>query len=310
MPMVLAVLCSGRKKGYTAGLLDAAAKGAEGVTGVTIDRVNLHDHQFGPCKSCFACIRDPNHLCVQPDDFGRKGEGVLYRKLKAANGIIIADPVHGWGCSAMCHLFVERWYPFVWSGGLGGMPFMSISCATNQGMQHVATQAICRWAFTHGLKYIGQLAVHASWYGEAMAEAEALGREVGEAAIVEAQNGRKPFANDEERFLAYMNKPWNPLENYLANLSNGTFTWEKSLIERALRHGTFKRPEALDLLRKAREGFREAIRFYNLKNYEKATKHLVESSAFWTHATWKEFLEEQAIKAAPPKVYRPMPVSQ
>jgi hypothetical protein len=32
----------------------------------------------------------------------------------------------------------------------------------------------------------------------------------------------------------------------------------------------------------------------------------VEASAAWTHATWKEFLEEGVIKAKQPEAYRPL----
>jgi len=305
MAKVLTVLCSGRRKGFTGGLLEQAEQGARSVDGVEIDHVHLHDYTFGPCTSCFACIRDENHVCVLDDDFGRKGEGLLYRKLLEANGIIIADPVHGWGASAMCHVFVERWYPFVWSGEIQGMPFASAACASNQGMQHVAIETACRWAFTHGLRYVGQLAAHVAYYDEALIEARYIGRQMGQAALQDAV-AREPFQNDLERFLGYMDKPWNPLENYLFNLTNGTFTAERSIPEKALRKGVFKRPEAVELLKQCAEGLAQALRFYRLKNYEQANHHLVKASACWTHATWKEFLEEQVIGTPAPEVYRPM----
>ena len=276
MAKILTVLCSGRRKGFTGGLLHQAEEGAQSVDGVEIDHVHLHDYSFGPCKSCFACIRDDNHMCVQKDDLGQKGEGALFRKLLGANGVIIADPVHCWGASAMCHLFMERWYPFAWSGAIGGMPFASFACASNQGMQHVAIEAACRWAFIYGLRYVAQLPVHVAYYDDALKDAK------------------------------YMGKPWNPLENYLFNLTNGTFTSDKSIPQKALRQGVFKRPEALELLKQCVDGLAEAMRFYDLKNYEEANHHLVEASACWTHATWKEFLEEQVVGTSAPEVYRPM----
>jgi len=91
------------------------------------------------------------------------------------------------------------------------------------------------------------------------------------------------------------------------NLSNGSFGWQSSMIETALKHGVFKQEDAIDLLEKSSKEFKEAVRYYNLKDYENAIKYLVRASSFWTHATWKEFLEEQAIKASPPNVYRPLP---
>jgi len=306
MPTILAVLCSGRKFGYTAGLLRAAAESAAEADGVEIDLVRLHDYQFKPCTSCFACIRDEAHRCVLDDDLGRGGEGALFQKVIGANGIILADPVHLWGASAMCHLFFERLYPTVWSGELGGMPFMSLSCATNQGMQHIAMQTICRWAFTKGLRHVGQLAVHASHYQSSMAEARALGQRLAQAAIEDAEE-RRPYANDTERFLAYADKPWDPIENYLHNLTRGTMRWEESLPEQALRHGTFEEPEALELLQKASDTLRAAVSCYRLHDLTEACELLVEASSYWTHSTWGEFLEQQVIGTAPPPVYRPMP---
>jgi len=93
----------------------------------------------------------------------------------------------------------------------------------------------------------------------------------------------------------------------MENLSQGSFRWQTSLIEKALRNFIFKNQEAVELLEKASEEFQVAVKFYNMKDYENANRHLVRASSFWTHATWKEFLEEQAIGSAPPEVYRPLP---
>jgi len=69
------------------------------------------------------------------DDLGQRGEGVLFRKIAAANGMILATPVHTWGPSALAHVFWERTYPFLWNDGLNGMPFGCLACATNQDFQ-------------------------------------------------------------------------------------------------------------------------------------------------------------------------------
>ena len=305
MAKVLTVLCSGRKKGFTAGLLEQAAEGVRSVEGVQTDHAHLHDYTLGPCKSCFGCIRDADHVCVQNDDFGKRGQGALYRKLLAANGLIIADPVHMWGASAMCHVFVERMYPFVWSAKLKGMPFASIACASNQGMQHIAIETACRWAFTYGLRYVAQLPVHVIEYDEALKEARYIGQQMGRAAL-EDEAQRSGAATDAERFLSYAGKPWNPLENYLRNLTNGTFRAQDSLPEKALRMGTFRQPEARKLLAECATGLAEALRFYSLKDYTEATHRLAQASACWTHATWKELLEGQVVGTVVPKDYRPL----
>ena len=307
MAQVLAVLCSGRRKGYTSSLLAAAVEGMQRVEGVDVDVVRLHDYQFGPCTSCFACIRDDNHLCVQHDCFGEQGMGELFGKVSGAHGLFLADAVHHWGPTATCHLFIERLYPFLWNGKLDGIPFASISSATNQGMQRLANAEICKWAFTYGMRYVGGLPVHAAYWDRAITETQDLGQQLAEAAVTDERDGRKPFGGDEPRWLAYRGQPWEVLEPYLDNLTNGTFDLSRSLPATALREGAFKRPEAVELLQQIVPELEQALNSYHAGDEEQAIGHLVQASAFWTHGTYKEFLEEQATHASAPEVYRPLP---
>jgi multimeric flavodoxin WrbA len=300
MAYVIALLASGRRKGYTASVLQAAIKGAQSVQDIEVELVRLHKYKFGPCTSCFNCIRNDPHECTLPDDMG--AEGALMAKVKQANGWILADPVHYWGPSAQCHLFFERCYPFLWSGGLEGMPFASISCASNQGMQRLANANLCKWAFTKGFRYIGGLPVHTAFIERARMEAENLGRKLGEAAIVDVQ-GRQKFP-DQDRYVDYMNKPWRVLEPYLENLTNGTMVYESSLIAEGL--ANFKRKEAIELLEKSRKYLEQTLELYNNGKEEEACRMLAQASAMWTHATWKEFLEEDVIKTSVPDTYRPI----
>lgn len=305
MAKVLAVLCSGRRHGYTATVMEAALEGAR-EKGAEVEVVHLREFTFGPCISCFECIRRKDHTCVLPDDMGREGKGRLFVKVREANALLLADAVHMWGPTASAHLFIERLYPFVWSGELNGMPFSSVSCATNQGMQHLATAEICKWAFTLGMRHTGALSVHAARFERALKEAKVLGGRLAEAALKD-EKGRRRYRDDIERFLDYADKPWSPLLPYLENLTKGTLTYEGSLLEEALCEGTFKDERAVELLTKAAEGLKRALKCYKLGDLEGATRALVEASAYWTHATWREFLEREVIRAKPPKVYRPLP---
>lgn len=300
MATVLALLASGRSNGFTASVLDAAVQGAQSVEGIHVRQVRLHSYRFGPCTSCFNCIRDEAHACTLRDAMGAGGE--LMAEVQRANGWILADPVHFWGASAQCHLFIERCYPFVWSGQLEGMPFASISCASNQGMQRLANQELCKWAFTLGLRYVGGLPVHTTYIAQARQEAEALGRRLGQAAAVDAQ-GRRKYP-DRERYADYLDAPWRPLEPYLDNLTDGTMTYERSLIAQGL--DTFSRQEAVALLEEARERLEEALASYGEGRHLDACRQLVRASALWTHATWKEFLEADVVKADVPAAYRPI----
>lgn len=300
MAKVLGLLMSGRRHGFTSSLLDAATRGAQSVDGVVVDFVHVNRLELSPCRSCFDCIRSEDHGCILQDAMGAEGE--LMQKVKAANGWIIADPVHMWGPTATCHLFIERCYPFLWSGALSGMPFMSISCASNQGMQRLANQFICKWGFAFGLRYVGGMPVHTVQLEPAMLQAEELGRKMGEAAAADAVE-RTPL-NDKERYVEYLDHPWSALEPYLDNLTNGTMRYEDSLIASGLR--SFRRPEAVELLKEAREPFQEALRLHAAGRRQEACEPLVRASALWTHATWKEFLEEDVIGSSVPDAYRPL----
>ena len=268
MAHILALLMSGRRKGYTAGLWQAAIEGAEAVEGVTVDATHTHDYRFGPCTSCFACIRRPEGYCVLEDDMGRRGKGALFQKVQEANGLLIAEPVHMWGSCAQTHLFIERLYPFNWAGELSGMPAMTISCASNQGMQHLATRTLARWCFCFKFRYIGGLPAHTACYQEAQNRARYLGEKLAQAALQD-EEGRKPLS-DEETWLAYMDKPWNALLPYLGNLTRGTLRAEDSLIEYGLSQGTFRREEARQCLEQAREPMQRAIAAWRLQDYQAA----------------------------------------
>jgi len=300
MAKILAVQGSGRPKGFTAGVLKAAMEGMESVDGVETEWVHLHKYRFGPCNSCFSCIRNEPHDCVLKDDLGAGGE--LMAKVKGANGLFFSDPVHFWGPSAICHLFFERLYPFLWSGDLEGMPFASASCASNQGMQRLANQNICKWVFTLGLRYQGGLPVHTVGYARALEEARALGRRLARAALAD-QEGREKYP-DPERYPDYVDHPWSVLEPYLDNLTNGRMTYEGSLIEEGFQ--TLRNPEALDLLAQARDVFLEVLEARGQDRPREASRLLARASAFWAHATYKEFLEEEVVKTSLPKAYRPL----
>lgn len=309
MARLLAVLTSARKKGYTAGLLAEAVDAARHVSGITVDSVHAFKYKFGPCNSCFACIRHPERYCNRDDDMGRQGKGELFAKVIEANGLLIAEPVHFWGSAAMTHLFVERLYPFLWHETLQGLPFASISCASNQGMMRIANSELARWAFTLKLRYIEGLPVHTVYYGEARRHARYIGEKLAQAALQDEREGRH-HPSDEESWFYYMDKPWNALREYIENLTQGTFRWEESLIEYALTQETIKRPDARVLLEEARSFMIKTINAWNLHDYVEAQRNLIEASARWTHATFKEFGEQQIVRAPIPATYRPLPLQK
>jgi len=307
-PRVLGVSCSHRKKGYSASLLLAALDGSRSIEGVTVEAIYLGDYEISPCTSCFSCIRDPEHTCILDDDFGRNGKGFLFQKIANTNAIIVSHPVYMWDISAQCHLFFERLYPFMWIDTLNGIPFASISCASNQGMHMEANRTLCKFAFEYGMKYIGGLPVHLAFYDDALEEAKTLGMRVGEAATIDFNLGRQKM-DDKTRWTYYLDKPWKHLEAYLENLMRGSLKSDDSMIEYGLKK-TFKNQEALELLKKARKYLNEALRQYKSKNMTQANIQTAYASSYWTNATWKEFLESQVVRAKQPVVYKPLPKNE
>lgn len=303
MARVVGFLGSARKDGYTIKVLNETLEGVKSVPGVEAELIYLLGYSFGPCTSCYECIRMPEHRCVLLDDMGYRGDGKLWKNLEGANGFIFAAPVHFWTADSLTHLFIERLYPFLWSGELKGIPVATMAVASNQGFQIVANTMLCEWAFTMAMKYVGGLPVHATYLDEALPKARYLGMKLGEAALKDEKEGRKA-PTDEEMWLFYQDKPWNVFPHYIENLTMGTRDPKLSIIKRALAHGTFKRKEAVELLQKADEEFDKFSHYQSLSDYENAIKSLVKTVGFWTYATWKEFLEETLIKVAPPKAYK------
>jgi multimeric flavodoxin WrbA len=304
---VVGILCSGRAHGYTASLMTEMLEGAASISGVSVELVHLHRHRFGPCTSCFSCVKKPGSGCVLPDDMGRKGAAPLFDKVRRASGLMIADPVHGWGPSSGAHLFVERLYPFVWTGELVGMPFASVSCASNQGFHRYARRELCKWAFCEGFRYVGGLAVHCTQLKQMLSEARDLGRRLGEAALVDATEGRRKFASDVERYEHYADKPWSVVEPYLENLTEGTMSYDGSLVRLGLEGRAFETDEGRENLEKAKPYLVAALAEYRAGNADEAIRNLEHASAYWTTATWKEFLEATVIGASQPEAYRPLP---
>ena len=69
---------SGRKNGYTASLMKLVVESLQHIEGLEVEIFHLHQYSFGPCTSCFSCIKNVGSGCILDDDWGRKGEGSLY----------------------------------------------------------------------------------------------------------------------------------------------------------------------------------------------------------------------------------------
>lgn len=291
MVNVLCVLASARSGGYTAALLDSVIEGIGSVEGVGVEKVKLTDYfPMSPCMSCWNCARNDEHRCTLDDSMGRMGEGELVKKVLDANALFIAQPVYFTRPPAAVQLFFERFYPFMWSGELSGLPFASLSQAANNGGTRMADREMAKWAFTRSFRYIGGLPVHMVQYEDARIKARYLGRQLAEAALEDAHGRRVVTALD--KYLGTDGNPWSPLDVYIDDLTNGTLSYRGSLIEYALSHGTVKKSEAVELLHKAAEELKLVLHHYRLGDRRKATEHMIKMRTFWSPATLAEFLDE------------------
>lgn len=299
---ILALHCSGRKEGYTASILSRAVEGIKEIKGAEVDIVHVHDHRIQPCISCFECVKNPGNGCILDDAMGKDGD--LWKKTQECNGLIISDPVHMWSSSAGCHEFIERLYPYLWTGGINGLPFVYISCASNQGFHRFSAKEICRRAIPYSLRLIGTLPVHTAYLDKAFKEARKLGNKLAEAAKKDAEEGRQSFKNELEKFKFYQDKISPALELYMENLTNGHNNYEQSVFPSAEKN--FEDEEAKNLLDKSIKMFKEALEAYNSGDIDKAIEKMVKTGDYWTNATWKEYLEKNVVGSEQPKAYRPV----
>jgi len=154
------------------------------------------------------------------------------------------------------------------------------------------------------LRYVGEVSAHVFDLKRATRDARRLGRKLARAARRDAE-GRRTWS-ELARYRAYRKTVWDPYPHYLDNLTAGTRSYDGSMIARALSSGEFTNPEAARLLRRAAEELRRCLRAEGEGEEGAALPHLVKAGAFWTHATWKQLLEEDVIGVATPAVYRPL----
>ncbi|MFH1380867.1 MAG: flavodoxin family protein [Candidatus Omnitrophota bacterium] len=97
---VLGIGGSPRAGGNTDILLDEALRGARSKSAVT-EKVILNDLKMVPCQECIEMPNDGK--CIIKDDFES-----LYKKISAADAIIIASPIFFGSVSAQTKIMIDR----------------------------------------------------------------------------------------------------------------------------------------------------------------------------------------------------------
>ena len=102
MKNIVVIVGSPRKNGNTELLADAFIEGARSA-GNTVEKLSVIGKKIGGCIGCNACYRDAEHRCVQHDDMED-----YYRRLSAADVIVIATPIYFYVVSSQIKCLIDR----------------------------------------------------------------------------------------------------------------------------------------------------------------------------------------------------------
>ncbi len=107
---IMSILGSPRAKGNTAHVL-AWVEEELRRSGHEVDHVHIMDHAIQGCRECFGCRSGESDLCVVQDD-----ANMLFRRIFAADAVIIAAPVFCWGFPAQMKALLDRMFCFMDDG--------------------------------------------------------------------------------------------------------------------------------------------------------------------------------------------------
>lgn len=99
---VLGISCSPRKGGNTEILVSEALAGAK-EEGADIELLKIHEMKIAACDGCTRCQQSGE--CRIKDDMQK-----VYKKILAADGIILGSPVYFWSVSGQAKTFMDRTY--------------------------------------------------------------------------------------------------------------------------------------------------------------------------------------------------------
>jgi len=101
---IMTVLGSPRRRGNTAKVLGWIEDQLQ-ADGHQVDRANILDYRVQGCGECMACKKGTSELCSIGDDANG-----LYRRMVAADLVLIAAPVFCWGFPAQIKGLLDRMF--------------------------------------------------------------------------------------------------------------------------------------------------------------------------------------------------------
>jgi len=103
---VLGIVCSPRKGGNTARLVESVLDGAR-MRGAETEIFHLGDLRLNPCRVCNDC--ESSGRCSQEDDMQR-----IYRAIDSANFMVLGTPIYHDHVSAQAKALTDRLYAYEW----------------------------------------------------------------------------------------------------------------------------------------------------------------------------------------------------
>ena len=101
---IMTILGSPRRRGNTAKVLGWIEKQFH-ADGHAVDSANILDYDVQGCGECMSCKKGTVELCSVSDD-----GNALYRRMVAADLVLIAAPVFCWGFPAQIKGLIDRMY--------------------------------------------------------------------------------------------------------------------------------------------------------------------------------------------------------
>jgi len=103
---ILGIVCSPRREGNTARLVEAVINGAKS-RGSETEIFYFGDLKVNPCRACDSC--ELTGKCVQDDDMQ-----LIYEALTGINVIVFGTPIYHDHVSAQAKIFIDRLYAYEW----------------------------------------------------------------------------------------------------------------------------------------------------------------------------------------------------
>jgi multimeric flavodoxin WrbA len=172
---IVTILGSPRCQGNTAKVLSWMEEQFQ-ADGHEVDSANILDYRVQGCGECRACKRGTVELCSIGDD-----ANALYRRMVAADLVLIAAPVFCWGFPAQIKGLIDRMFCMMdFDGERPDAPRLhgkSMALLLTGGGEETNNADLVIASFQHLVKWVkGRMAGH--WFVGGCTTPEAIGQDV------------------------------------------------------------------------------------------------------------------------------------